>query len=182
VKIQDWRIASPSTQCVFANLHISHGEVIFPIVRCVNNVELSSTAVHDGLVISYKSPDSTDAGVHIIPNNRFAWMSPKALDICQGNHSTLKLHWEGFNDLSGIQHYECRVLQDQSPLMDWRDVGKRTGVEWDDLHLLDGLAYTVQVRAGNSGRMYSAPVNASIRIDGTQPILTGMPHRFNIYI
>ena len=93
--------------------------------------------------------------------------------IVQSSRSQLQFFWNGFEDESGIEHFEYRVSSNTYYITDWTGVTAMDHVTLNYLNLMDGQIYVAEVRAVNVGQMKSNPINSTILIESRAPKLTG---------
>ena len=153
----------------------THGKTLYVKVHCINKIGLATIRISEGITVSIETPKIQHALVQFIPTLAQSRDHPHDLDdnvLLQSNKSRLQFYWTGFEDTSGIDHYEYRLASVNSR-NDWTTVGRRTAVTLDGLRLTDGEIYTVEVSAVNSAHLRSDAINASILVDGRSPRLTG---------
>ncbi|KAK3589130.1 hypothetical protein CHS0354_017096 [Potamilus streckersoni] len=167
------RMAQSNERCDFLNMSITHGKTVFPLVFCVNTVELSSSKCGKGIVVSYRSPLSDEAKVWFTALNNVQLSTVATnLALFQSNVTTLMAHWNGFQDLSGVSTYQCKLLKDGNIELD-NLYTERTSLMLRDLMLKDGSEYQLQVVAVNAGKKCSQPIICNITVNSRGPVLTG---------
>ena len=175
--IQKQYIAIHSNRFFTQYLSVIHGRKLYSTVKCVNNVEYSSTKTSEPITVSFHEPDSEHAVVRFIPQSAFGTLimsTAIGYEInVQCNKTHLEFSWEGFLDVSGINFYEYRLLSNNGQLTDWVNAGKKTFASIDFVSLANGQNYTAEVRAVNTGNYRSRPISSSILIQSHGPQLTG---------
>ena len=181
---------------------MTHGRKLYVNIKCINKVELATVEVPEPVTVIVESPEAHTAQLQFIPflshqSSALAFQNydnsiPNA--AIQSNQSRLQFCWTGFEDSSGVDHYEYRLTSQIDSHKDWTSTGDKTLVTVDNLELSNGETYTAEVRAVNRGNFRSEIVNATILVDNREPALTGMvitqqahdvyttshPHRCNI--
>ena len=178
--IQKQELARHENLFVSSVITVSHGNTLFVNIKCVNNVELASAHEPQPVTVSVDPPTAVAAKVYFVPSIAYegffkssdsdALHRPTAI---QTNKSRVQFFWNGFEDDSGIDHYEYRLSSADNSTA-WTDAGIKRHVTLDHLKLVDGQMYTAEVRAVNIGRLRSDVVNATIIVDSREPKLTGI--------
>jgi hypothetical protein len=170
--IHSWTPCGSSDGFTFHNLSLPHGTHVYATVRCTNHVQLTSeVSSRDPLVVYQTRPDVTNAVVHFVQQGNEAH---GAVDhVIQTDKTSLVLTWNGFDDVTGLDHYRYRLTQDGAIFVDWTDIGKRTYAVLTGLTLVDGAVYRAEVKAYNLANLESSMVNTSVVVDGRAPRLTG---------
>ncbi|XP_070573612.1 uncharacterized protein [Ptychodera flava] len=157
----------------FAGL-LNHGQTIYATVRCKNFAGLYNQITSNGVTIVQEGPRSEEATVRVVSS------SPSMFET-RGNHQAstdnINVIWNGFSDLSGISHYECRVLGDGSSNMgnDWRGIGEdgQMAAMLSGINLESYKTYQVQIRAVNHVGLKSDVMSSNVTIETNAPVLTG---------
>ncbi|KAI8510730.1 hypothetical protein Bbelb_116460, partial [Branchiostoma belcheri] len=150
--------------------NLTHGQTVFPTVRCTNHAGVSSHVTSDGVTIVLQPPDSNFAIVETVATSSSYYP-------IRGQHqaSTDVIHvtWSGFFDESGIHHYQVRVLSQDGTDFPWTDVGlyRENHVTLSGLHLRSYNTYQVQVRAVNHVGVVSDVASSEIVIETEEPHL-----------
>ena len=178
--VQEETLARHTNLFVSRIISASHGKRLYLTVLCINNVELAKKRNAGPVIVSVEKPVARQAAVQFIASSTQTSADIYAHDndfsnalIVQSNKSRLQFFWYGFEDESGIDHYEYRVISQSGP-SDWTDVGQRTHVTLDGLDLTDAETYTAEVRASNTGAFISETANATILIGSREPKFTGI--------
>ena len=97
------KTSSLSTAAVTLAATVSHGEIVFIVVRCFNYAGLQSNVVSRGVVIATEPPDVSMASVNIITSSASYYA---ARDNHQSETKHMFFGWEGIRDKSRIAVYE----------------------------------------------------------------------------
>ena len=170
-------IAQTHTSCESDALNLSHGQKVFLNLKCFNNVGLYKEIVADPLTVSIEPPSTYNAAITFNPQNKEVnWQMTRTgstLLPIQSNYSCLEFKWDGFEDLSGISHYEYRVHQrGRAVLNEWVQTEKDM-TKLLDIDLKSGEVIA-ETRAINTGLLKSDSVNASLFVARFPPRLTGI--------
>ncbi|XP_053381645.1 uncharacterized protein LOC123528459 [Mercenaria mercenaria] len=174
-KDMDLRLSDSKETCIFSQIYLQHGDKVFVSVKCINNVELATSMISETIIISTESPDISKAEVRIISPDKRGTTKPNQGLITTyvvADRSHVQLEWEGFEDMSGVNSYEYRVLYDNHTIVDWKNTSRRKTAEINDLDLDPGKVYKAEVRAVNSGNYVSDSITAGLVIQ-TEPSFTG---------
>ncbi|XP_019617771.1 PREDICTED: uncharacterized protein LOC109465072 [Branchiostoma belcheri] len=150
--------------------NLTHGQTVFPTVRCTNHAGVSSHVTSDGVTIVLQPPDSNHAIVETMS-------SSSSYYPIRGQHQAatdvIHVTWSGFFDESGIHHYQVRVFSQDGPDFPWTDVGlyRKNHVILSGLHLRSYNTYQVQVRAVNHVGVVSDVASSDIVIETEEPHL-----------
>lgn len=158
-------------------MNVVHGEQLFVSVKCVNKIGYSTLKVSSPIIISVEPPAADHAFLKFDPqllSRVFPRNDNEQSMAIQTDNSRLQFFWEGFADKSGILFYEYRVLVSNNHLTEWINAGQKKFVTYINPNLIDGQNYTAEVRAVNQGNLRSETIRASIMIDSTGPMLTGL--------
>lgn len=82
----------------------------------------------------------------------------------QTDKSRIQMEWGGFQDASGVDHFEYRVIGDNNTITDWKTTGRETMTDVEGLSLHFGKVYNAELRAINSGNYSSDPVGAGVLV------------------
>ncbi|XP_053381647.1 uncharacterized protein LOC123555884 isoform X2 [Mercenaria mercenaria] len=185
VDIERYRLSDTNETCVFRQLELQHGDTVFVSVKCINNIELAAENVSEKITVYNDAPENTNAYIRFISHDSStagaSFQSPNESDVSdiakfiQTDRSHVVLEWTGFEDLTGIDFYEYRLVCRNSSIVNWRSNGKHTAAELKGLDLQSGGLYTAEVRAVNSGHLVSEPVVADMIVHNHEPKLTGKP-------
>ncbi|XP_070572874.1 uncharacterized protein [Ptychodera flava] len=153
--------------------HVHHADTVYCSIRCKNSVGLFSYGVSRGVTLVKEAPHSHDATLRVVTS------SPTVYDARE-NHQTkvnsITIAWDGFSDLSGISHFECKLLGDtKEATQAWRSVGVagETTAVMTGLSLKSYKTYQVQLRAVNYGGLKSEPTTSDVIIETCPPYRTG---------
>lgn len=178
--VQKQELARHGNVFVSSVITVSHGKKLFVNIKCVNNVELATAKEPQPVTVSIEPPTTVAAKVYFVPSvvHQPLFRSSDINDFhrsaaIQTNKSRVQFFWDGFEDDSGIDHYEYRLSSADSSTA-WTDAGIGEHVSLDHLKLVDGQIYTAEVRAVNKGQITSNVVNATIIVDSREPKLTGI--------
>ncbi|XP_078578622.1 uncharacterized protein LOC144863374 [Branchiostoma floridae x Branchiostoma japonicum] len=160
----------PSAQPAVCELtgNLTHGQTVYPTVRCTNHAGVSSHVTSDGVTIVLQPPESEHAIVQTV-------LSSSSYYPIRGQHQAatdaVLVTWSGFFDESGIHHYQVRMLNQDAPEFPWTDVGLHgeTHVTLSGLHLRSYSTYQVQVRAVNHVGVVSDVVFSEVVIETKEP-------------
>ena len=167
--LQQWTVATLTTQCFSQELDVPHGTRIYTSVSCVNTVELETIEYSRYVIVSYEAPNATRSTVQFTVNS----VTLQGQSQVQRHKSTLHFFWDFFHDISGMRTYQCRVKSGSSILSDWTDVGRHNYVTLSDTDMVDGEEYTAEVKGTNIGGLESKTIRANISINEIIPVLTG---------
>ncbi|XP_078682372.1 uncharacterized protein LOC144916849 [Branchiostoma floridae x Branchiostoma belcheri] len=164
----------PSVQVLHAvsdlSGNLTHGQTVYPTVRCTNHAGVSSHVASDGVTVVLRPPESNAAIVETVS-------SASSYYPIRGQHQAatdvIHVTWSGFFDESGIQHYQVRVLSQDGPDFPWTNVGLNgeNHVTLSGLHLRSYNTYQVQVRAVNHVGVVSDVASSEIVIETEEPHL-----------
>ena len=165
-------------------MSLSHGTIVYATVRCVNHVELSADVASEAVVVTSEPPSTKHASAKFIKLSQRGLkgsdmafnMRPKVASVqvfVQTDSSSVLLEWMGFEDVTGVDHYEYRLLWNDHRVLDWTGSGKKTCVSIFGLDLQDNIMYKAEVRALNSGHYTSVPVQSLLLVQRKEPKLTG---------
>ncbi|CAH1258773.1 Hypp2075 [Branchiostoma lanceolatum] len=164
----------PSTLHAVSDLgrNVTHGQTVYPTVRCTNQAGVSSHVTSDGVTIVLQAPESDRAVVETVT-------SSSSYYPIRGQHQAatdvVHVTWSGFFDESGIHHYQVRMLSRDLPDFPWTDVGLngQTHVTLSGLHLRSYNRYQVQVRAVNHVGVVSDVAFSEVVIETEKPHVVG---------
>ncbi|XP_053382169.1 uncharacterized protein LOC128549491 isoform X2 [Mercenaria mercenaria] len=163
------------THCESNKLQLSHGQRLHLNLKCINNIQLSTKISTDPLVASIQKPNAYTAVLDFVPQNEESseYVSQVGSKFpVQSNHTCLSLKWHGFQDLSGIDHYEYRLSKTGPSLsINWTETD-RDVIQVADVNVESG-EITAEVRAINKGSFKSEAINASIVVARYAPRFTG---------
>ncbi|XP_070557450.1 uncharacterized protein [Ptychodera flava] len=149
-------------------------QTVFSTVRCRNFAGLYSQRTSNGVTIVKTGPLVDEASLLTISS------SPAAYEP-RGNHqadaNTINMVWSGFADVSGISHYECRLLGkglEEEPA--WKLIGLKgeTSGKLKGIDMKSYGTYQVELRAVNYAGLKSAILSTNVTIETDPPILTGV--------
>lgn len=139
---------------------------------------MGTEMVSEKIVVSTEPPENGNARVRFVVGSKAkaSFEVDRVEDLfIQTDRSRLQFEWYGFEDVSGIDHYDFRLMCRNETLVGWKDSGKHTMVNLKDLDLRSGSQYMVEVRAVNSGHLTSFPVVSYVNVESNEPTLTGKP-------
>ena len=175
------QFAHTEYKCIFHDVEVHHGNIVKTTIQCVNDVELSASLMTEPLTVSFIPPSTSSARVEIIPKGKRLMINADYAEngvAVQDNLTCIQAQWFGFEDITGVSHYSYTLKNNASAILETMNTTSSLNtVELHGLSLKDGEVYTVEVKAINSGGVYSDPVNASVRTDSRQPKLTGTCRR-----
>lgn len=181
--LQDIVLMRPSDDdmfCQLSNLSLQHGTTFFAAVKCTNKIGLSTESFSGPIIISSESAKINNAVLLPVGSQYGNGMvadttiGREGFVYVLGNRSFVHIEWTGFEDASGINHYEYRFLHNNETIMDWKNTGRETDAILNGLKLIPGRTYETQVRAVNYGGHISEAVHASVMVLSEQPKLTGI--------
>ncbi|XP_061166364.1 uncharacterized protein LOC133175283 [Saccostrea echinata] len=153
-------------------INATHGTKLVPEVICVNEVELQTTLQGGINIVSIEKPSLENARIEfLVPDPYFRIESVPV----QSDTTRIDFRWFGFEDDSEIISYDCKLQRGSSIIQNWISVDRHDYASFSNLVLRGEEIYTVFIRARNSGGWISPALNASVRIDLQQPVLTGSP-------
>ena len=172
--VYDWERSEDSKSCIMEVLQVNDGVVLYPTVKCINNVQLSSHSNIEPLTISYMKPSSVSASLNFIPNNVMSADHEASANVVQSNSTYVTFNWEGFYDNTGTLEYETQISSTENILYPWSNNRGKTFRS----HLIRANAKVVheimvEVRSRNAGGKMSDVVNNTICIQAAKPSLTG---------
>ncbi|CAG2254534.1 unnamed protein product [Mytilus edulis] len=150
--------------------------MIHVTLRCKNEAGLQSSKSSNGVKISSLPPNTTSAEVQILPHTLTEY-NPRY--HYQGDTSSIRVKWTGFEDLSGLDSYLLTLQShDKSTL-----ISKSIIAENQDMSfcLLEGLDisngnYSASVNAVNKMYLRSTQVSSQIVISQKTPLLIENPN------
>ncbi|KAH3750722.1 hypothetical protein DPMN_185253 [Dreissena polymorpha] len=168
----------------------AHGDVLYGVVKCVNNVELTTLAASGALIVAYEKPNIDLAQVQFIAEaiaavpfsdlpNKFHTISYSNRSssnekiFVQNNLTALKVEWDGIADAAGLNNYEYRVMTSEGVTVNWTDCGNYTFVDITGLNLKPEAIYAIQIRATNLAHATSDDIQTYTFPKGSAPQLTG---------
>ncbi|XP_066300263.1 uncharacterized protein [Branchiostoma lanceolatum] len=150
---------------------LRHGQKVYVIVRCHNKAGQSSTASSDGVTVVREPPSSDHASLEIL--------SEPVTHFRPRNHEQYRLdeveiRWEGFEDDSGISHYQY-MLEGADMSTHWIDVPWKTQntAKLTSLQLGPDVKYNLSLRAVNFAGLSSQPISKEIYIEESAPSIRG---------
>ncbi|XP_052235488.1 uncharacterized protein LOC127847524 isoform X3 [Dreissena polymorpha] len=175
----------------------AHGDVLYGVVKCVNNVELTTLAASGALIVAYEKPNIDLAQVQFIAEaiaavpfsdlpNKFHTISYSNRSssnekiFVQNNLTALKVEWDGIADAAGLNNYEYRVMTSEGVTVNWTDCGNYTFVDITGLNLKPEAIYAIQIRATNLAHATSDDIQTYTFPKGSAPQLTGNDARITL--
>ncbi|KAI6656584.1 hypothetical protein LOD99_1379 [Oopsacas minuta] len=143
---------------------------LYSTLRCFNGADLEATITTNGFTIVNEPPISDGASVTVIYPQYTPF--PKRGNY-QATSDHVQFYWEGFQDVTGLESYECRIAGKFTAIIDWVNVGLVHQAYFDDLKLVDRQIYYIYVRAINMVGLKSEPVYASFYVDIKPPSIIG---------
>lgn len=136
--IQNWQNVGSDTLYTFLLSGGNDRDNYYISVRGTDlDNQISDTTISDGFQFDFDSP--TPYGLIEI--------NPEAdLDYYNSN-SSLTFTWSGTDDASGIEFYEYTIFNGDSTIIDWINNGEDTTVVIENLPLMDGVTYSLWVKA-----------------------------------
>ncbi|XP_077995632.1 uncharacterized protein LOC144449084 [Glandiceps talaboti] len=152
---------------------LMHGHTVYCTIRCRNFAGLYSQVTSSGVTIVKQRPSIDDATIRLVAS------SPSMYET-RGNHQSrtdnINIVWDGFEDISGISYYECRLLgEGYNADTDWNVIGQDgqmagmvSGISMRSYNL-----YQLQLRAVNNGGIRSDILSSNLSVETSHPIITG---------
>ena len=141
LNIRPWFITS-SMYYILEEINVTHGMIIVPEIRCINNVELDYTFSASRVLVSYEKPVTTYARLFVVPNDMVTGTAPQPNAVVS-NPDLLQFGWEGFSDISGVHHYIYRVLEGEHIIVNDTNTGSSSFASLANLDLKDGMNYSI---------------------------------------
>ncbi|XP_064643830.1 uncharacterized protein LOC135497820 [Lineus longissimus] len=171
----------PFTKVQLGATHISHTlsehfpPVIYTSVRCYNFAGSSTTVTSNGVGITLSKPSIKNAVVRILTRSETVYSNQEyAGSSFQSQADELFFQWFGFDDPSGIDGYEIKVIGkgvwDQTIQV---SDGGITDMRVTDLGMTDGSTYSVEVRAVSGVGRKSDTASSKVTIMRQHPTLIG---------
>lgn len=151
--------------------NVTDGTRLYTNVKCVNNIGLFTVKVADSIAISLKAPKSDEAKTVFIPSSMY--VGSDSDETVQPNQTYIQFAWDGFTNDADISYYEYRLLSDNTDLVGWTEVGRKTFVSLNAIGMEDNETCTAEVRSVNSGHLRSNVTTAAILIESKAPLITG---------
>ncbi|CAH1242187.1 Hypp6494 [Branchiostoma lanceolatum] len=150
---------------------LRHGQKVYVIVRCHNKAGQSSTASSDGVTVVREPPSSDHASLEIL-SEPVTHFRPRNHE--QYRPDEVEIRWEGFEDDSGISHYQY-MLEGADMSTYWIDVPWKTQntAKLTSLQLGPGVKYNLSLRAVNFAGLSSQPISKEIYIEESAPSIRG---------
>ena len=141
-----------------------NGQTCFVTVRCYNKVGLSTTRTSNGIPYIEQSPDSTSALLALDVDDDSPY---KHKELYQPQNDSVSFHWTGFQDETGISHYQVKMENNNASVIDWFSVGHHTRAIISGIALQSGRQYKLAVRAVNYGGLtsHTAALNFTVASD-----------------
>ncbi|XP_076113981.1 uncharacterized protein LOC143082265 [Mytilus galloprovincialis] len=153
----------PSSQVSMQMIHVT--------LRCKNEAGLQSSKSSNGVKISSLPPNTNSAEVQILPHTLTEY-NPR--DHYQGDTSSIRVKWTGFEDLTGLDSY-LLTLQSHDKST---SISKSIIAENQDMSycLFEGLDisngnYSASVNAVNKMYLRSTQVTSQIVVSQMSPLL-----------
>lgn len=147
-------------------LSLAHGSKVYITVRCVNTVQLSGFTHIGPLVVSYKTPFTSNPKLNVIPEQR----ANKCVNCV---NQAVTVYWDNFNDASGIYNYNFRMKSKYGRWMNWTCLQRKNFVRTQYIKDPVTVQYSFEVKADNIGKIESSSINEIINIDNRRPRVTG---------
>ncbi|XP_002736788.1 uncharacterized protein LOC100378079, partial [Saccoglossus kowalevskii] len=151
-----------------SELSVTHGQTLFSTVRCQNYDGLQSQITSNGVTI-VTEPPNTDHAIMSLTTSSVTQYPTRGYH--QAQTDAINIAWQGFNDITGIEYYECKILGDDVDTS-WYKVG-------DNGHLftvMKGLmlssykTYQVYLKAVNYAGFESDVLVSNITVETEAPI------------
>ena len=172
--VYDWKRSEDSKSCKMEGLQVKDGVLLYPTVKCINNVKLSSQSNIEPMIVSYTKPSSSSASLAFIPNNVMSADHEAPVHFVQSNSTHVMFHWEGFYDNTGTLEYETQISSTETVLYPWSNSRGKT-FHSHQFPANDKSVHVImaEVRSRNAGDKLSVVVNSTISIQAAKPSLTG---------
>ena len=149
---------------------LQNGQTCFVTVRCYNKVGLSAVRTSKGIPYVGESPDSSSALVALDANTD----SPYGhRGNYQSHNNSVSFHWAGFQDETGISHYQVKMESTKASVIDWFSVVHQKRAIISGIALQSGHQYTIAVRAVNYGGLTSHTAALNFTVANQYPTATG---------
>lgn len=169
--VKGWIQSNNNTDCIFEPLLLNHGMRIYPVIRCTNNVRLTSELLLDEQIVAYKAPNTSDTSITLIPNSPNDGRHRYKSTPVQSDTSKLSFRWDGIHEDAVITKYETRLIGEGQP-NHWMDVGLHTYQTIED-DFKPETSYDFEVKGVNDGNISSSFWNLTVLISNQSPKLSG---------
>uniref|UniRef100_A0ABM0GTS6 Uncharacterized protein LOC100370115 n=1 Tax=Saccoglossus kowalevskii TaxID=10224 RepID=A0ABM0GTS6_SACKO len=149
---------------------VAHGETIYSTIRCHNYVGASSTITTNGVTVVKDNPDSREAFIDVTTMSETQYATRRHH---QSLSNMIDIAWHGFEDITGISHYQCKIVNGNKQYLGWTDIG-RNGETFATLYGLNMHSYTtyeILMRAVNHVGYHSGVVPVNVTIETEKPII-----------
>ncbi|KAI8507103.1 hypothetical protein Bbelb_155420, partial [Branchiostoma belcheri] len=150
---------------------LRHGQKVYFIVRCHNKAGQSSTASSDGVTVVRDPPRVDHASLEIL-SEPVTHFRPRNHE--QYRPDEIEISWDGFEDESGISHYQY-ILEGTDLSTQWIDIPWKTQntAKLTGLQFLPGEMYTLSLRAVNFAGLSSQSISREVVIVESAPSIRG---------
>ncbi|XP_078664145.1 uncharacterized protein LOC144907216 [Branchiostoma floridae x Branchiostoma belcheri] len=150
---------------------LRHGQKVYFIVRCHNKAGQSSTASSDGVAVVRDPPGVDHASLEIL-SEPVTHFRPRNHE--QYRPDEIEIRWDGFEDESGISHYQY-MLEGTEMATQWIDIPWKTQntAKLTGLQFVPGEMYTLSLRAVNFAGLSSQSISREIVIVESAPSIRG---------
>ncbi|KAI8485724.1 hypothetical protein Bbelb_365580 [Branchiostoma belcheri] len=150
---------------------LRHGQKVYFIVRCHNKAGQSSTASSDGVTVVRDPPGVDHASLEIL-SEPVTHFRPRNHE--QYRPDEIEISWDGFEDQSGISHYQY-MLEGTEMATQWIDIPWKTQntAKLTGLQFVPGEMYTLSLRAVNFAGLSSQSISREIVIVESAPSIRG---------
>nr|XP_006820035.1 PREDICTED: uncharacterized protein LOC102804825 [Saccoglossus kowalevskii] len=149
---------------------VAHGETIYSTIRCHNYIGASSTITTDGVTQVHECPDSREAFIDVTTMSETQYARRRHH---QSLSNMIDIAWHGFEDVTGISHYQCKIVDGKKQSLKWTDIG-RNGEAFATLyglHMHSYATYEILLRAVNHVGYHSDEVTVNVTIETQKPII-----------